>query len=80
MNIYWSLRSIFYLILLDLSIVLSVLLYNVSDNWSDNRSHLGFGFGRTGRIVLTVYIGHSDLHITYYGLPHVWYTPGKQVA
>ena len=54
MNIYWSLGSTFYLILLVLSVVLSILLYNVSDNWSDNRSHLGFGSGRIGRIVLTV--------------------------
>ena len=24
------------------------------------------------------YIGQSDLHIVYYGLPHVWYIPGEQ--
>ena len=24
------------------------------------------------------YIGQSDLHITYYGLLHVWYIPRKQ--
>ena len=24
------------------------------------------------------YIGHSDQHITYYGLLHAWYTPGRQ--
>ena len=24
------------------------------------------------------YIGHSDLHNAYYGMLHVWYTPGKQ--
>ena len=29
-------------------------------------------------IVCFRYIGQSDLHITYYGLPHVWYIPGGQ--
>ena len=24
------------------------------------------------------YIGQSDLHIPYYWLLHVWYTPGRQ--
>ena len=24
------------------------------------------------------YIGHSDLHITFSRLPHVWYIPGEQ--
>ena len=27
-----------------------------------------------GNFIGLSYIGHSDLHITYYGLPHVWYT------
>ena len=31
-----------------------------------------------GNFIGLSYIGHFDLHINYYGLLHVWYTPGKQ--
>ena len=31
-----------------------------------------------GNFIGLSYIGHSDLHITYYGLPQVWYTFGGQ--
>ena len=31
-----------------------------------------------GNFIGLRYIGHSDLHNTYYGLPHVWYIPGRQ--
>ena len=27
-----------------------------------------------GNFIGLSYIGHSDLHVTYYGLPPVWYT------
>ena len=26
------------------------------------------------------FVGQSDLHITYYRLPHVWYTPWETVG
>ena len=31
-----------------------------------------------GNFIVLSYIGHSDLHITYYGLLQVWYTLGEQ--
>ena len=31
-----------------------------------------------GNFIVLSYIGHSDLHCTYYGLPWVWYTLGGQ--
>ena len=31
---------------------------------------------KPGNFIGLSYVGQSDLHITYYGLPHVWYTPG----
>ena len=35
-------------------------------------------WAKPGNFIGLSYIGQSDLHITYYGLPHVWYTPGRQ--
>ena len=31
---------------------------------------------KPGNFIGLSYVGQSDLPITYYGLPHVWYTPG----
>ena len=33
---------------------------------------------KPGNFIGLSYIGQSDLHITYYGLLHVWYIPGRQ--
>ena len=33
-----------------------------------------------GNFIVLTYIGHSDLHITYYGLPQVWYTLWEAAA
>ena len=38
-------------------------------------THMKFR-AKPGNFISLSYIGQSDLHITYYGLPHVWYTPG----
>ena len=43
----------------------------------DNVTHMKFR-AKPGNFIGLSYIGQSDLHITYYGLPHVWYTPGRQ--
>ena len=40
-------------------------------------THMKFR-AKPGNFIGLSYIGHTDLHITYYGLPCVWYTPGKQ--
>ena len=40
-------------------------------------THMKFR-AKPGNFIGLSYVGQSDLHITYYGLPHVWYTPGKQ--
>ena len=31
----------------------------------------------SGNFIVLSYIGHSDLYITYYGLPQVWYILGR---
>ena len=40
-------------------------------------THMKFK-AKPGNFISLSYIGQSDLHITYYWLPHVWYTPGEQ--
>ena len=40
-------------------------------------THMKFR-AKPGNFIGLSYIGQSDLHITYYGSLHVWYTPGKQ--
>ena len=42
---------------------------------SDNVTHMIFR-ANPGNFIGLSYVGQNDLHITYYGLPHVWYTPG----
>ena len=39
-------------------------------------THMKFRANR-GNFIDLSYIGHSDLHITYYGLLYAFYTPGK---
>ena len=46
--------------------------------WGSNHTvvtHTKFR-AKLGHFISLSYIGQSDLHITYYGLLHVWYTPG----
>ena len=33
-----------------------------------------------GNFIVLSYIGHSEIHITYHGLPCVWYTLGDVVG
>ena len=40
-------------------------------------THMKFR-AKLGNFISLSYIGQSDLHITYYGLLHVWYTPERQ--
>ena len=40
-------------------------------------THMKFR-AKPGNIIGLNYVGQSDLHITYYELLHVWYTPGRQ--
>ena len=40
-------------------------------------THMNFR-AKPGNFIGSSYVGQSDLHITYYGLLHVWYTPGRQ--
>ena len=40
-------------------------------------THMKFR-AKPGNFIGLSYISQSDLHITYYGLPCVWYIPGRQ--
>ena len=40
-------------------------------------THIKFR-AKPGHFIGLSYVGHSDLHITYYGLLHVSYTTGRQ--
>ena len=40
-------------------------------------THMKIG-AKPGNFIGFSYIGHSDLHITYYGLLHVWYVTHKE--
>ena len=40
-------------------------------------THMKFR-AKPGNFISLSYIGQSDLHITYYELLCVWYTPGRQ--
>ena len=40
-------------------------------------THMKF-WAKPGNFITLSYIGQTDIYITYYGLPHVWYTPGRQ--
>ena len=42
-------------------------------------THMKFR-AKPGNFIGLSYIGQSDLHITYYGLLHVWYVSGNTVC